>query len=211
MKKYVWIFILVFVIGFGIFLYKGTYSIDYENNDVVRNLNLKYDKDKLNNNFYNYIDLIDDSVISTSSFVMSDVLSENYDFLTVFAIDFILKHIDDYRSDIVTLDNYTYNDGYNDYKTNKYVSKDVIYGITNDVFGKKDYLIINEYLKLSYDMVPLLLIDKTDFAMELDEIVNVLQRGNNYEVSVKYRDNDLIYKYIFQQVDDRLILKNIEI
>jgi len=28
MKKYIWIFILVFMIGVGLFLYKGTYSIE---------------------------------------------------------------------------------------------------------------------------------------------------------------------------------------
>ena len=209
MKKYVWLVIVVFVIGIGILLYKGTYSMEEE--DISVKLVLKYDSDNLENKIYDYIDMIDDEIIPMSSFVMSDVLSDNYDFLTVFAIDFILKHIDYYSDKITILDDYTYDDGYMTYTTSKYVSKDVIYKITDDVFNKKDYLIINDYLKVNNDMVPLLIINDDSFGMEIDRIVSTVESGNNYIVKVKYKDMDLVYKYVFQKVDDRLVLKNLEV
>ena len=211
MKKFGLLILLVLVIGISIFLYKGTYSIDEESMNIKEKLNLKYDTDNFENKIYDYIDMIDDEVIPMSSYAMSDILSDNYDFLTVFAIDFILKHAESYSDEITILDSYTYNDGYRMYTTNKYVSKNVIYKITEDVFNKRDYLIINDYLKLTNDMVPLLLINDDNFEMKIDKIISVLESGNNYIVKVKYEDMDLIYKYIFQKVDDRLILKNLEI
>lgn len=207
-RKVLFIVGLIFVAFIFIMLFKDTYAINEDGNS---SLVLEYDKDNLNDNFYNYIDKIDDTVIPTSSYVMSSVLSDNYDFLTVFAINYILKHSDDYIDDIVLMNNYTFNDGYNNYSTNKYVNKSVIYKITDQVFGKKDYVIINDYLKVVNDMVPLLLIYNYDFYMSIDKVINVLEDGNNYIVSVKYKDNDLIYKYIFLKDNDRLILKNIEV
>ena len=207
-RKVLFIVGLIFVAFIFIMLFKDTYAI---NEDNISDLILRFDIENLNDNFYNYIDKIDDTVIPTSSYVMSNVLSDNYDFLTLFAINYILKHSDDYIYDIVLMNNYTFNDGYNNYSTNKYVSKNVIYKITDEVFGKKDYVIINDYLKVVNDMVPLLLIYNYDFYMSIDKIINVLEDGNNYIVSVKYKDNDLIYKYIFLKDNDRLILKNIEV
>ena len=201
--------LIVLITGIIVILlvFKGTYSLDEDINDDKISLNLMYDKDNLNDNFYNYIDLIDNFVIPTSSYAMSNVLSDNYDFLTVFAIDFILKHESEYTDNIVILNDYNYGG----YHTNKYVKKDVIYKITGDVFNKKDYVIINDYLKIYDDMVPLLVVNNYDYDMQIDRIVNILEDNNTYVVSVKYNDIDLIYKYMFLKMDNRLILKNIEI
>ena len=88
--------VLLLVMVVGIFIYKGTYSIvDKDNTSVIENagekLILKYDSSDLETDIYNYIDMIDDILIPVSSYTMSDVLSENYDFLVLFAINYILK------------------------------------------------------------------------------------------------------------------------
>ena len=205
--KYLIIFFLALLLTGIIFILKSTYSKGEEVIEKQNDLILKFDESNLEENFYNYIDLIDGSLIPTSSFIMSSILSDNYDFLSIFAIDFILKNIDNYLDDIIVMDNYTYKN----YSTNKYVKKDVIYKITNEVFNKKDYLIINDYLNLSNDMVPLLLIDNYDFNMKIDKIINIESNNDTYIVNVKYIDNDLIYKYVFERKEDRLILKTLEV
>ena len=209
MKKYIWIFILVFMIGVGLFLYKGTYSIE-DDVSIKKDLILEYDSVNLEEEIYNYIDMIDDVLIPTSSYVMSDVLSDNYDFLTVFAINYILKNSDLFNQDIKVLDNYTYSDGYSNYSTNKYVNKDIIYKITDGVFNKRDYVIINDYLKINGDMVPLLLLYNYEFEMTIDKL-EVNKFDDNYIINVNYKDNDLVYRYVFMRSNDRLILKNLEV
>ncbi len=208
MRKYVWIIILILVVVGGIFFYKGTYSLE-EDVSIKKDLILKYD-DNLEDKFYNYIDMIDDALIPNSSYVMSDILSDNYDFLTVFAINYILNNEELFKDDIKIMNKYTYNNGYMNYSTQKYVNKEIIYLITNGLFGKRDYVIINDYLKVENDMVPLLLLDSFEFMMDIQD-VEVNQFSDNYIVNVKYKDNDLVYRYIFVKNDDRLILKNLEI
>jgi len=171
---------------------------------------LEYDSVNLEEEIYNYIDMIDDVLIPTSSYVMSDVLSDNYDFLTVFAINYILKNSDLFNQDIKVLDNYTYSDGYSNYSTNKYVNKDIIYKITDGVFNKRDYVIINDYLKINGDMVPLLLLYNYEFEMTIDKL-EVNKFDDNYIINVNYKDNDLVYRYVFMRSNDRLILKNLEV
>ena len=208
MKKVVWIVILFLIIGVSLLIYKGTYSLD-EDTGVKRDLILRYegiDDDKI----INYIDMIDDVLLPISSYTMSDILSNNYDFLTAFAINYILKNSDLFRQDITIMDDYVYNNGYMNYSTNKYVNKEIIYMITSGVFNKRDYVIINDYLEVRNDMVPLLLLYNNDISMNISK-AEVNRFNDNYIVNVWYENNDLVYKYIFVYDDDRLILKNLEI
>lgn len=105
------------------------------------------DLDSFKRELYNYIDIVDDSLIVNSSFNISDKLNENYDFLTNFAISFILNNEEYY--DIKFGDEYVYRDLYgNEFRTNKYINIDKIYEITNQVFGVKYYYILNDYLDM---------------------------------------------------------------
>ena len=47
--------------------------------------------------------------------------------------------------------------------------------------------------------------------MELDKIENIVKFANNYEVSVKYKNIDLTYKYIFEKIDNIYIINNIQV
>ena len=142
---------------------------------------------------------------------MSNTLNDNYDFLTIFAINFILNNEKYYKNDIVLGDYYTYNDGYNTYTTNKYINIDIIYDITYNILGKNNYYIINDYLTIENNLLPLLLIKDYQFFMDIEEIIDIVKFSNNYEVSVKYKNMDLIYKYIFEEENNQLIIKNIEV
>lgn len=211
-KKYVLFTVTLCMLGITLFVgNKGSYA----NDNVVEdnfNINLEYNEDRniLKNDLFNYIDLIDNSLFAMSSFNMSDTLNENYDFLMDFAISFILNNEEIYKDDIVLGDEYVYIDDFgNKYSTNKYVNMELIYEITNSIFGKRDYVVINNYLDIKNDLVPLLLIKDNVSFMDIDNIIDVYLFGNKYNVYVKYKDIDLEYIYVFDKMDERLILNNI--
>ena len=211
-KKYMLFVVTLCVLGISLFVgNKGSFA----NDNVVEdnfNINLEYNEDRniLKNDLFNYIDLIDNSLFAMSSFNMSDTLNENYDFLMDFAISFILNNEEIYKDDIVLGDEYVYIDDFgNKYSTNKYVNIELIYEITNSIFGKRDYVVINNYLDIKNDLVPLLLIKDNVSFMDIDNIIDVYLFGNKYNVYVKYKDIDLEYTYVFDKMDERLILNNI--
>ena len=47
--------------------------------------------------------------------------------------------------------------------------------------------------------------------MELEDIIEIIRFSDHYEVLVKYKDIDLEYKYIFEEKENRLFIKNIMI
>lgn len=212
--KYILVFfITIFLIVFAL---KKSYALDENtieeliNNDEI-NLDIILDNIDDTEEVYNYIDLIDDSLIPTASFNLSDKLNDNYDFLTIFAINFILNNEEYYKNDIIIEKDYIYNDGINKYVTNKYIDINKLYNITYNILGKKDYYIINDYLKVNDNVIPLLLINDYSFMMELEKIIDIYNQNNKYEVLVKYKNFDLIYKYVFEKTLDRYIINNIEV
>ena len=212
--KYILVFfITIFLIVFAL---KKSYALDENtieeliDNDEI-NLDIILDNIDDTEEVYNYIDLIDDSLIPTASFNLSDKLNDNYDFLTIFAINFILNNEEYYKNDIIIEKDYIYNDGINKYVTNKYIDINKLYNITYNILGKKDYYIINDYLKVNDNVIPLLLINDYSFMMELEKIIDITNQNNKYEVLVKYKNFDLIYKYVFEKTLDRYIVNNIEV
>ena len=170
----------------------------YDNNDY----------DSFKKELYNYIDIIDDSLISNSSYVMSDKLSENYDFLTKFAISFILDNQEYY--DISLMDEYVYTDMYgNKFSTDKYINVDKIYEITDSVFGVGYYYILNDYIDINGDMISLLEIDDKKFDVEIDNITNIDRYDKYMDVVVKYVNNELEYVYRFEYIDNRLFVSDL--
>lgn len=175
---------------------------------ISLNLYDNNDQDSFERELYNYIDIIDDSLISNSSFVMSDKLSENYDFLTKFAISFILDN-DEYY-DITLMDEYVYTDMYgNEFSTNKYIDIDKIYEITDSVFGVGYYYILNDYINIDGDMISLLEIDNREFDVEIERIVNIDRYDKYIDVVVKYMNNELEYVYRLEFIDNRLFVSDL--
>lgn len=214
--KFKYLIIVLLLELLFIFIIDNSYALDEETiNNISNNLDITLEKENdeniLKNNIYNFIDLIDDSLIPTASFSMSSTLNENYDFLTIFAINFILNNEEFYKEDIVIGEDYIYNYGYGSYSTNKYIDINIIYDITKNIFGKDNYYIINDYLNIENNLVPLLLPDNYTFFMELDKIIDVVKFSNDYQVLLKYKDVDFVYKYIFEEKDNILFIKNIEI
>lgn len=212
--KYI-IIILVLELLF-IFIIDNSYALDEESInklEEINNLVLDISLENIDNEeeIYKFIDLVDDSLIPTATFNMSDKLNDNYDFLTIFAINFILTNKEYYKNNILVGEEYIYNTEYSQYITNQYIDINVIYDITYNIFGKKNYYIVNDYLKTENSLIPLLLTEEYPFFMEIEKIIDIVKFSNNYEVSIKYKDMDLTYKYIFEKVDNNYIISNLEI
>ena len=184
-------------------------DIDTDNNFNLELVN-NSDMEILKSNMINFIDLIDDDLIPNTSFNFSSKLNENYDFLTRFAISFILDNSNNY--DIKILDNYIYNDEYgNRYSTNKYVSVDTLYDVTNRVFGVDYYYILNDYLELNNGMIPLIELYNYSLDMNIEEITSINDMGNYLDVVVKYDGIDLDYIYTFDKLDNKLYISNLSV
>lgn len=203
----------IFIIAFMIMLStmyiiqqtKSTDELTIINTELIIN-----EESDMKEELISYIDLIDNSLITQSSYTYSNTLSENYDFLVNFAISFILKNKEYYKDNIINGEIYKYIKEDNIYETDEYVSKDKIYEITNDVFGESYFYIINEQFKDS-ELIPLLLLEDKSFSMKIEDIINIIKKDDNYEVYVKYKDNDIIYKYTFKKIVNKLVIKNLSI
>ena len=140
------------------------------------------------------------------------MIDENYDFLVDFAISFILTNEEHYKDKIVEGDKYLYVDQFgNEYVSDKYIDLESIYEITNSVFGKRDYMIFNEHLKEVDGFIPLLLLKDNISFMEIEKINNIVERSNQYDVFVKYKDVDYTYIYSFVNNNRKMVLVNLDV
>ena len=195
-----------------VFVSKGSYANPITDKIIEINLILNDtdNEEEFKKELINYIEIIDDSLISNSTFNMSSKLNENYDFLTKFAISFILDNEEYY--DIEYLNEYVYKDEYgNEYKTNKYIDVDKIYEITNNVFGVEYYHILNKYLDIDNGMIPLIMLEEREFDSKIDSIVEINRHDNYIDVIVRYKDNYLDYVYKLEYVDNRLYISDLGI
>lgn len=207
--KYFYLLLIIILVILIIILFPKSYAVEEEPKRKALDLFL-YDNG-IEQNIYDYIDLIDDSLIPVTTYNISDVLSDNYEVITNFAINFILNHEDYYTKDIKTLNEHEY---YKDgvlYKTNKYINKKVFDYITEAIFNQKDYYITNDYIEILNNMVSLLLVDDYSCSLKIEKKLGITVDNNYYIASIKYENNDLIYKFIFEKVGNRLILNNIEV
>jgi len=210
-KFVVGILVLVIIVFLFVSVFRGSYAnegMDTIKLDLFYNTNEQIFKDEIKN----FIDLIDENIIVNSSFNLSDVLNENYDFLTRFVISFVLDNPEYF--DIVYGNNYIYEDEYGRrYTTNKYISVDALYDITNKIFGVEYYYVLDRNLVVN-EMIALVDFPDNDreINMEIDNI-NYVDVGNgNYDVYVGYIDYEFDYVYTFNIIDDnRLVISNLSI
>ena len=117
--------------------------------DYTKKITYYEDEDLLVQNIKEFISQNDDILIALSSYEDGEILSDNYDYMTNIAINYILDNKDNYQDKI--------EDNMIDIK--------YIYEITYNFFGKKNY-----YIKDQIDnKIPLIKIDKR-FKMNLDSI-----------------------------------------
>lgn len=185
MKKNVFLLICITLV-FLIVITKYTIAIDETklliNTTVIEN---SADEQELYNNIYNFINKNDDLLIGLSSFETSNTLSENYDYLKNYAINYIIDNKKNYLDKI----------------TNNEIDINEIYKITNNVFGKS-YFYIENNNKIKLEK------DERRFNLEISNL-KIEKSKENINAIVNY--SNITYKYTLIDKKDRLIIENIEV
>ena len=160
--------------------------------DFTKKITYYEDEDLLVQNIKEFISQNDDILIALSSYEDGEILSDNYDYMTNIAINYILDNKDNYQDKI--------EDNMIDIK--------YIYEITYNFFGKKNY-----YIKDQIDnKIPLIKINKR-FKMNLDSIKIKIIKNSRIEAYTKYilGKETMNYKYIFKIENNEIYLENIEV
>lgn len=211
MKYRNWLFILgifLAILVLVIFNTNNTYAYPYEINNSV--LFYNDDLDILEDNIEKYLTNLDDLLIINSSYELSDVLIDNYDFLIYFAMDYIFDNYEYYSDRLIEKEMYYYvNREFESYNNNLYVSIDEIYNITDKYFGIRDFIIVNDNLIVSDGYVSLIDYTEDRFSLEIKD-VEVSVNGDLVMASVYY-DNDVSYLYTFFYENSVLKIRNIEV
>lgn len=210
MKKELRIVLLltIFIVTTIIFLSKGSFSYEYSNDNYT--LFYKEDYDSLKDDIKVYIDDIDNYLIPNTSYLYSDILINNYDFLTNFSLDYIINHKELYQDKITYLDNYSYKNVDNKEKsTNEYINIEEIYKLTSKYFGIDNYYIINDNVNIINDNISLS--DYTDRVFN-NEIKNItITKDNDLLIIIITYNNEDNYKYTFKIIGNVLKIYNLEV
>ena len=206
-----YLLLILFVISLiGLIIYSNKSYAYIDNYDYT--LFYKEDNNELSNNIKVYLKDVDYLIYNNSDYTSYNTLSDNYEFMVNFALDYIYLNKDKYKDNIVIKDNYNYIDRYNNrLSTNEYISIDIIYDITYKYFGKKDFIILNNnvniidnYISLSSNkfIIPNLEINNISISKEEDKVI----------AKVKYtNDDNTTYKFIFNNDGEILKISNVEV
>ncbi len=212
MKKKIFLITLIVITSiFIIFsIFKNTYAYDYKDYDYT--LFYKEDREELTGDIEKYIYDIDYLIYNNSNFSIYDSLTDNYEFMVDFAIDYISAHKDKYQDKIVLLEAFKYTDNhYHDKVTNEYIDIDTIYDITNKYFGIKDFLILNDNINMIDKYISLSSNTNKSIYLNIYSI-NIEEKEDLVFVYVKYiNDLDTNYIYTFKIDNNILKLSNVEV
>ena len=199
--------IILFVIV-GYFVYDSlnySYAYQYQSNFQYK---LFYDSDidSLNKDIFDYVSNIDDIIMVNATYEDSSMLVENYSFLTDFAIKYILLNEELFKDNIISGEDFKYINYKGEEKyTNKYVSADTIYFVTDWYFGIKDYYIDIE----SDNLIPLMDKSVFDFNHKIKSSTSYSDK-DVIKSNIVYDDNSC-YLYTFYVVNNVLKIKNVEV
>lgn len=195
-KKWFYIIYITFML-IVLFNMISNSSFAYEYKNEKYTLFYKDNMNELSNDISIFLDEIDNYILPNATYMYSNVLTENYDFLCNFAISYIINNREIFNDEIKMEDN------------NLYVKKDLIYDITNKYFGIKDFQFINRN-QLNKD--GLILLEEYNGVLFNNKIVSVnaykMYQYVNADVSYENGDN---YRYIFKNNDGILKLYDVEV
>ena len=178
--------------------------------DYNYNLFYKDNSEALKDDIENYLNKINKYIFRNTNYEIYNNLSDNYEFVTNFAIDYISDNYEIFKNNIKTFENYTYKDKYNiSKKTDKYVELETIYYITEKYFNVRDYKKNNKNIKEKNKYVSLSKYSNDEFNMKIINI-STINNKNNVIAYVKF-ENNLEYKYTFGIYNNVLKINNLEV
>lgn len=200
--------LLVSIVIIGNNVFHETYAKSY---DLVKtNLFFYNDINRMEDNIKNYLLSIDGLLVANSSFEYSSILSNNYDFLINFACSYVLDNQEYYVDEIKLGDSFGYRDKNNNInETNKYISLDIIYEITDKYFGIRDFNVINSNVKVMNNYISLGYYEKSAFMGEIEDI-DIRVDDNFLVATVEYNTGNM-YLYTFRNCNNVLKIYNVEV
>lgn len=206
-----YLLLILFIISLiGLIIYSNKSYAYIDNYDYT--LFYKEDNKELSNNIKVYLKNVDYLIYNNSDYTTYNTLSDNYEFMVNFALDYISINKDKYKDNIVIKDNYNYIDRYNNrLSTNEYISINTIYDITNKYFGKKDFIILNNNVNIIDNYISLSSNKFINPNLEINTI-SISKENNKVIAKIKYvNDNNTTYRFIFDNIDGILKITNVEV
>ena len=190
------------------FIINKTYAYEYTTDNT--NLIYKENEEELEEDIKIYLNKIDNILIPNTVYTNSNILIENYEFLTYFAIDYILSNYEVYKDKITTLENFSYTTKYGeDVIINEYIKVEEIYKITKKYFNIDYYYITNKDVAIINDYISLTNYNDNIFKLEIND-VEIIENIDNVKVEVNY-ENNTNYIYTFINTNNNLTIENIEV
>ena len=206
-----YLLLILFIISLiGLIIYSNKSYAYIDNYDYT--LFYKEDNNELSNNIKVYLNDIDYLIYNNSDYTTYNTLSDNYEFMVNFALDYISVNKDKYKDNILIKDNYNYIDRYNNrLSTNEYISINTIYDITYKYFGKKDFIILNNNVNIIDNYISLSSNKFINPNLEINKI-SISKENNKVIAKIKYsNDNNTTYNFIFDNIDGLLKITNVEV
>lgn len=190
------------------FIINKTYAYEYTTDNT--NLIYKENEEELEEDIKIYLNKIDNILIPNTVYTNSNILIENYEFLTYFAIDYILSNYEVYKDKITTLENFSYTTKYGeDVIINEYIKVEEIYKITKKYFNIDYYYITNKDVAIINDYISLTNYNDNIFKLEIND-VEIIENIDKIKVEVNY-ENNTNYIYTFINTNNNLTIENIEV
>jgi len=190
------------------FIINKTYAYEYTTD--ITNLIKKENEEELEEDIKIYLNKIDNILIPNTVYTNSNILIENYEFLTYFAIDYILSNYEVYKDKITTLENFSYTTKYGeDVIINEYIKVEEIYKITKKYFNIDYYYITNKDVAIINDYISLTNYNDNIFKLEIND-VEIIENIDKIKVEVNY-ENNTNYIYTFINTNNNLTIENIEV
>lgn len=206
-KIFIFIGVITFIWLFNDFLQNSfAYSYDVESGILFYDDN----EEVLQNNIKMYLEDIDGLLMANSNFELSDILVENYDFLTYFAFNYILNNYEYYSDKILELDKHLYIDkNFIQKSTNQYIDVEEIYKITDKYFGIRDYIFTDNNVNIINNKISLLEYANDDFSLIIDRVD--VKFSDELVLAYVYYEGDFCYLYTFSNENEVLKIRNIEV
>lgn len=209
-KKYIFISIFILFAVLFIIYYNSNTSFAYKYSDYKYNLFYKEDTEELNSEIQKYLNDINKYIFRNSNFEIYDNLVDNTDFITYFAIDLILDNYEQFKDEIVTLEEVEYYDKRNNKKTtDKYINLNTLYNITYKYFGVKNYLILSDKINIIDDNISLSRYSDDNVNITINKVNTT--KDNKYIYAIVETEDKSKYKYTFTIKDNILRLYNVEV
>ena len=207
MKLKAFICFLIIIFFLVVMLINNTFAYHYESGSDV--LFYKENNKEMSDDIEKYLKKMDKLFIINAKFEDAEILHDNYNYMVNFALSYILSQKEKYQESIKIRDLFSYYDvEYKKRETNQYIPLEILYQVTDNFFGVRDFVIMNDNVNIIDDDISLIEYNSTDF-LNVMKKVTVTEKNGYVYADVKYDYGE--YVFVFYKKNNVLKLYNIEV